>query len=137
MKMSHVTLYTLTSPLLTVLPQPLSVHHLRSPMYMVLNVIISLRIPWKTLLFREGLPTGYLVTEAKLLSLTHRRISYEHSALTNGKVNHTSTTRILRNDATRPLRTLLIASLIVLVHLHTYGYCAYNMFATYLIIHIT
>jgi hypothetical protein len=60
-----------------------------------------------------------------------------HSALTNGKVNHTSTTRILRNDATRPLRTLLIASLIILVHLHTYGYCAYNMFATYLIIRIT
>jgi hypothetical protein len=52
-------------------------------------------------------------------------------ASTNGKVNHTSTTRILQNDATRPLRTLLIESWIVLVHLHTYGYFAYSMSATY------
>jgi hypothetical protein len=48
----------------------------------------------------------------------------------SGKVSHINTTRILQNDDTRPIRMLLIVFLIVLVHLHTYGYYAYNMFAT-------
>jgi hypothetical protein len=134
MKMLHATLCVWTSPLFsTVLPQPLYslVLHPRSRMYTVLNVTTSLRTPLKIPLSSEGLPITYIVTEAKLSLAIKSKISYEHFVLTSGKVNYISTTRILRNDATRPLGMLLIASLIILVHPHTYGYFAYSMFGTY------
>jgi hypothetical protein len=59
------------------------------------------------------------------------RILSDQFCIGNGKMNHTNTTRILRSDATRPSRTLLIASSTVLERQHTCGYYAYNMFATY------
>jgi hypothetical protein len=124
MKMLHAILCTQTSPLSSpVLPQPLYslVVHPRSRMYTVLNMITSFLTPLKIPLSIKGLPIAYLVTEAKLSLAIKSNIFYEHFVLISGKVNHTSTTRILRNDATRPLRMLLIASLIVLGHPHTYG----------------
>jgi hypothetical protein len=96
-----------------------------------INVITSLRTPLQIPLSSEGLPIAYLVTEAKLSLAIKSKISYECFVLTSGKVKHVSTTKILRNDNSRPLRMLLAVSLIVLVHPHTYGYFAYSMFATY------
>jgi hypothetical protein len=132
--MLHVILYIQMSPLvLVVLPQLLYylVLHPRSRMYTVLNVITSLQTHMKIPLSSEGLLINYSVTEAKLSLAIKLKTSYEHFVLISGNVNHTSTTRIVRNDATRPLRTLLIASSIVLGHLHSYGYFAYSMFVTY------
>jgi hypothetical protein len=140
MKMPHAILYTLTSPLYsTVLPQLLYslVPPPTSLMYIVLNMITSSRTPLKIPLSSEGLLISYLVTEAKLSLAIKSQISYEHFAFRSVTVNHTSTIGILRNDATRPLRMLLIASLIVPGHPHTYGYFAYSMFATYQIIRIS
>jgi hypothetical protein len=137
MKMSQAILYIQTFLLfLTVLLQPSSslVLHPRLPMYTVLNVIISSPILLKIQLSSEGLPITYLVTEDKRSLVIKLKISSERSVLINGKVNHTSITKTLRNDDTRPSRMLPTVFLIVLAHQHTYGYFAYSMSVTYLII---
>jgi hypothetical protein len=95
------------------------------------HVITSLRIPLRIPLSSDVPPIADLVIEAKLSLVIKLNISYENFASTNGKVNHTSTTRIRRNDATRPLRMLPTASLIVPAHPQTYGYFVSSMIATY------
>jgi hypothetical protein len=72
-------------------------------------------------IIQQGAPITYLVTEARLSLAIKLKISYKRSVLTSGKVNHISTTKILRNNNNRQLRMPLTVFLIILVHPHTYG----------------
>jgi hypothetical protein len=138
-QMSHVILCIRTSPLFSmVLPQLLSslVLHPRPWLYTVLSAITSLQTSLKIPLYSKGFSIAYLATEVRPSSAIKSKISNEHSVSTNDKVNQIRTTKILRNDDTRPLRMLLTVFLIVLEHLHTYGLLCLH-FVCYLLNHMT
>jgi hypothetical protein len=134
-KMSHAISYTRTSPLSsTVLLQPLyslvlhprswDVHGIKHDSNQFANTL-------EDTISSEGLLIYYSVTEAKLSLAIRLKTSFKHFVLISGKVNHTSTTIYNAERRYQTIRTLLIASSIVLGHPCTYGYSAYSMFATY------
>jgi hypothetical protein len=66
-------------------------------------------------IIQQGAPNRLLSDRGKLSLAIKSKISYEHFVLIGGKENHTSTTRILRNDGTRPwgTRTLMVTLLTI------------------------
>jgi hypothetical protein len=101
---------------------------------MVFNVIISLRIPWKPLLFSEGLlnDRGQAIISYKVEDIL--RTFCIDKWQSEPHQHH-------QNPAERRYQTVKNANNRILdrtgAPAHLYGYCAYNMFATYLIIRVT